>query len=184
MKIWECPGHALVQIVHHRPREWETDSKTGLLVPKLGKLVDHFGNLVHSAFDLLSYEEIWNIITNVGRVQIHTGAYATSGIQTNGTNYIALSNDTLTETAASTTLSNEIVANGLQRAQGTVTLPTGAGTQTTIAKTFTASGSQSAQKGALFSAGVAGTMNHVLAFTQRALANNDTLTCTWTLTIT
>lgn len=183
MRIWEHPGHALVQVAHHRPREWEKDPKTGLLVPKTGPLLDHFGNRKHSAYDLLSYEEIWNVITNVGRAFIHTGAYATSGIQTNGLNYIALSNDTLTETASSTTLSNEIASNGLQRAQGTVVLATGAGTQTTVAKTFTATGTQSAQKGALFSASSGGTMNHVLAFTQRALANGDTLTCTWTLTI-
>ncbi len=129
-------------------------------------------------------ETKYNVITNVGRVQLHTQTYATTGILTNGFNYVALSNDALTENAASTTLSTEIAANGLTRAQGTVTLPTGAGTSTTVAKTFTASGSQSAQKTALFTASSAGVMNHALAFTQRALITGDTLTITFTITIT
>src|SRR6267154_1187514 len=107
----------------------------------------------------------------------------TSGLGANGLNYVALSNDALTETATSTTLSNEIAANGLTRAQGIVVLPTGAGNQTTVDKTFTATGSQSAQKAALFTASSSGTMNHVLAFTQRSLVLNDTLEITYTITL-
>jgi hypothetical protein len=127
-------------------------------------------------------EECDNLITNVGRVQLHTQCYGTAGLLTNGFYYIALSNDTLTETAASTTLSAEIAANGLSRAAGTVTLAAGAGTSTTIAKTFTATGAQSAQKAALFTASSAGVMNHVLAFTQKTLANGESLTVTFTIT--
>ncbi len=131
--------------------------------------------------DVDESEIVWSVITNVGRIQLHKGGYWTSGLPTNGFNFIALSNDALTETATSTTLSTEIAANGLTRAQGTVTLPIGAGNQTTVDKTFTATGAQSAQKAALFDASSVGNMNHALAFTQRALVSTDTLQITFTM---
>lgn len=128
-------------------------------------------------------EVVYNVKTNVGIVFAHTQIYGSSP-GANGLNYIALSNDALTETAASTTLSSEIVANGLSRAQGTITLPTGTGTVTTVDKTFTcATAPQAAQKTALFTAGAAGTMCHVLAFTQRSLQIADTLQVTFSLTL-
>ena len=127
-------------------------------------------------------EECDNLITNAGRIQLHTQCYGTTSLLTNGFYYIALSNDAVGETAASTTLSTEIAANGLSRAAGTVTLPTGSGTSTTISKTFTATGAQSAQKAALFTASSAGVMNHVLAFTSKTLANGESLTVTFTIT--
>lgn len=133
---------------------------------------------------LVGEEVIHNVITNVGRVQLHTQGYGTSGLLTNGFNYVALSNDALTETATSTVLSTEIAANGLSRAQGTVTLPTGSGNQTTVAKIFTcATTSQAAQKAALFTAASSGVMNHALAFTQRTLQVGDTLSITFTITL-
>ncbi len=166
-------GRASMLVSHKRPDNWITDPKTGLLVPDPDsyKLVD-------------DDEEVHNVITNAGRVWMHGQCYGTSGLGTNGLNYIALSNDTLTETSASTTLSTEIAANGLSRAQGTVTLATGSGNQTTIDKTFTcATGAQAAQKAALFSASSSGTMNHALAFTQRSLQVGDTLQTTYTITL-
>jgi hypothetical protein len=132
---------------------------------------------------LLDAEGRWNVITNAGRQFLHKQGYDTTGLGSNGLNWIALSNDTLTETASSTTLSTEIAANGLTRAQGTVTLPTGSGNQTTVVKVFTATGTQSAQKAALFTASSSGTMNHALSFTQRNLINTDTLTVTFTITL-
>jgi hypothetical protein len=137
---------------------------------------------VHRNDGTVEVEECDNLITNAGRIQLHTQCYGTTSLLTNGFCYIALSNDTLTETASSTTLSTEIAANGLSRAIGTVTLPTGSGTQTTISKTFTASGAQSAQKAALFTASSAGVMNHALAFTQKTLASGESLTVTFTIT--
>lgn len=124
----------------------------------------------------------YNVITNAGRDFLHQQGYKDTGLGTNGLNYIALSNDTLTETASSTTLSTEIAANGLSRAQGTYAHTAGTNT-TTISKTFTASGTQSAQKAALFTASSAGTMCHVLAFTQRNLISGDTLAITFTITL-
>lgn len=139
--------------------------------------------IIDENVEVVGEETTYNVITNVGRVFLHTQGYGTSP-GANGLNYIALSNDALTETAASTTLSSEIAANGLARAQGTVTLATGSGTQTTIAKTFTcATAPQAAQKAALFTASSAGTMNHALAFTQRSLQIGDTLAVTFTITL-
>ncbi len=131
--------------------------------------------------EVLSEEVIRNVITTVGRDFIHTQSYGTSPAA-NGLNYIGLSNATLTETSASTTLSSEIAANGLTRVIGTVSHTAGT-TTTTIAKTFTcATAQQAAQKAALFTAVSGGTMNHVLAFTQRTLEIGDTLAVTFTIT--
>lgn len=165
--------HARCRIAHRRATNWIKDPETGLLVPDPSSYVD-----------VDEPEEVENIITDVGLVWIHTQCYGTSGLSSNGLNYIALSNDALTETAASTALSNEIVANGLARTLGTVTLPTGSGNQTIIDKTFTcATAAQSAQKAALFNASSAGTMQHPLAFTQRPLQVTDTIRVTYTLTL-
>lgn len=158
-----------------------SNSKLGdhIVLQRASALIEHRD----SKGNLLSEETVYNVITNSSRVQYHTQCFGTSGLLTNGLNYIGLSNDTLTETSASTTLTNEIVANGLTRAQGTVTLASGAGNQTTISKVFTATGTQAAQKAALFSASSAGIMGHVLAFTQRTLQTDDTLTVTFTITL-
>lgn len=174
-------GRASMRITHRRPTDFKKDVATGLFMPvsESLKIVDRAGVLV----DKEETEEVWNLITNVGRIFLHKQGYDLSGLGSNGLNYIALSNDTVTETGTSTTLSNEITTNGLGRAQGTVTLPTGSGNQTTIDKTFTATGSQSAQKAALFTAASVGTMNHVLGFTQRSLITNDTLEITFTITL-
>ena len=165
-------GRASMMVTHRRPTDFTKDVTSGLLIPdpRSFKMVDE-------------PEVVWNLITNAGRIFLHKQGYDLSGLGANGLNYIALSNDTVTETATSTTLSNEIASNGLTRAQGAVVLPTGSGNQTTVDKTFTATGTQSAQKAALFTASSVGTMNHVLGFTQRALITNDTLQITFTITL-
>lgn len=165
-------GRASMLVTHRRPSDFVKDSATGLFVPDPASYVT-----------VDEPELVWNLITNAGRIFLHTQGYGTTGLESNGFNYIALSNDTVTETAASTTLSNEIVGNGLARAQGVVTLPTGSGNQTTIDKIFTATGAQSAQKAALFTAASSGIMNHVLGFTQRSLLAGDTLQITFTITL-
>lgn len=135
-----------------------------------------------ASYATLSTEDVYNVKTNGGIDFTHTQTYGTSPAA-NGLNYIALSNDTVTETATSTVLSNEIVANGLARAQGTVN-HTAATTTTTVQKVFTcATAPQAAQKAALFTAGAGGTMHHVLGFTQRSLQIADQLDLTFTLTI-
>jgi hypothetical protein len=130
-----------------------------------------------------TFEEVSNLLNNAGRVQAHTQCYATTSLLTNGFNYIGLSNDAGGAAAGHTALASEIAANGLSRAQGTVTLASGSGNQTTVDKTFTASGTQSAQLTALFTAASVGVMNHEAAFTQRNLINTDTIQVTFTITL-
>jgi hypothetical protein len=129
------------------------------------------------------FEEVMNLVLNAGRVQVHKQAYGTTGLATNGFNYIGLSNDAGAPAASDTTLASEIAANGLTRAQGTVTLPTGSGNQTTVDKTFAATGAQSCQKTALFDASSSGNMNHEASFTQRNLITTDTIQITATITL-
>lgn len=132
-------------------------------------------------------QEVLNEITNAGRIRLHTFCYGTSS-RANGLNYIGLSNDGTAPAASDTALTGELTGSGLDRAQGTVTLPTGAGNQTTVQHmfTFTAVGSQAVQKAALFDAAgppVAGVMAHEIQFTGRTLFQNDTLTVTFTISL-
>jgi len=174
------PGATAV-IEHHRPKYLGC-------IPDINfcpaHLADGSRNPAFWEFmDLLASEEVHNVVTTVGRDFIHSQSYAASGLATSGQNYIALSNDTVTETSASTALSNEITVNGLARAQGTVAHTSGTNT-TTVTYTFTcATSSQAAQKAALFTLSSSGVMNHVLGFTQRTLQVADTLTITFTITI-
>jgi hypothetical protein len=156
--------------IHHE-RAYDFDPKTGLYVYRT---VDED-------------EEVLNLITDAGRVRLHTFCYNTAS-RTNGLNYIALTDDGAAPAAGDTTLASELTADGLARAQGTVTLPTGSGNQTTIEKLFAYVGvaSQGVQKTALFDTvgpPPAGVMAHEIIFTQRTLFTNDTLTCTFTLTV-
>jgi hypothetical protein len=156
-------GRARGRVVHRRPTRW-LDAVT----PDPESYVDLF------------VEEVDNLITNAGRDQMHAQGYV--GFDA-AFAFIALSNSALTETATSSALLNEIVANGLSRAIYTAAHTAGTNT-TTLTKTFTCiTASQAAQKAALFTAVSAGIMNHVLAFTQRTLLVGDQLAITFTITI-
>jgi hypothetical protein len=128
-----------------------------------------------------------NLILNAGRVQMHSQCYGTSGLLTNGFNYIALTADTGSPNAGDTSLASELTGSGLGRIQGSVTLASGSGNQTTISNTFTYTGgtSQSVAKTALFTAGYpSGVMNHEILFgSARTLFTSDTLTLTFTITL-
>lgn len=161
----ECAGfgRALVRIEHKRPKTLDS------------------GTVVYE--DASEPIEKWNQITNAGRDFMHQQCYQTSGLGTNGLNYIALTNTAITPAATDTTLSGEIVANGLARAQGTVSHTAGTNT-TTIANTFTCTtAAQAAQATALFTASSAGTMNHELTFSQRSLQIGDQLIVSFTITL-
>lgn len=160
------PG-AIVRIEHFRPYDY--DPTTGLFL-----------------YHPVDEQEVHNILTNTGRVQLHDFMYGTTP-RANGFNYIGLSNDGAAPNATDATLTSELTGNGLDRAQGTVTPPVGAGNQTTISHTFVylGGGSQAIQKAALFDVAgppPAGIMNHEILFTTRTLFQNDTLVCTFTCT--
>jgi hypothetical protein len=155
----------------HVERAYDFDEKHGLWMRRQEE-EDVFGH---------------NLILNAGRVTMHTQMYGTSGILTNGFNYIGLAASSNSPVATDTTLSStqtgELSGNGLTRTQGLVTLPTGSGTMTTIANTFTYTGSsQAIGSTALFTASSLGIMNHEINFTIRTLFTNDTLTLTFTIT--
>ncbi len=166
-------ARAKLHVSHARP--YDFDEKRGIY---LYRTVDE--------------SESFNLVTNAGRVGIHTYIYGTSTqrgaaspvVASVGLNYIGLSNDSGVAAAGDTTLASELSGSGLDRVQGTVTLPTGSGTITTIATTFTFSGaSQAVQKTALFDAASVGRMAHEILFTQRTLTTNDTLTLTFQITL-
>jgi hypothetical protein len=166
-------GRASMLVEHRRPQAWiETDG--GVLVPDIG------------SYTLVDEPEIvWNQITNSGRDFLHLQGYGSSGLGSNGLNYIGLTNASISPSPTDTSLSGEITTNGLARAQGTYAHTAGTNT-TTISYTFTASGTQSCQAAALFTAAgppVSGIMNHELTFTQRSLISGDTLAVTYTITL-
>jgi hypothetical protein len=163
---------ARVLVQHSRPYDY--DEKTGLWHRRV-----------------LDEQEAWNIVTDAGRRRIHTYLYGAGGQRAglgSGLNYIALTNDAAAPAAGDTSLASELTnigAPGLGRALGIVTLPVGAGTQTTVQNvfTFTAAGPQSVQKTALFDDPSTGTMAHEIQFAQRTLFLNDTITVTFTITL-
>ncbi len=125
----------------------------------------------------------YNLVTNAGLNWLADIMSNTSTPSVNAQcNYIGLTNTGITPGASDTTLSGEIAVNGLSRAQATYAHTSNATTYT-LAKTFTASGAQSAQAGAVFTASSSGTMCFEDTFTSASLQTNDTLTVTWTITI-
>lgn len=136
-------------------------------------------------------EEVPNLILDGGRVALHTYIYGTTaqrtsaGLSGGGFNYIALTDNASAPAAGDTTLTAELVGNGLTRGLGTVTLPTGSDTVTTVARLFTYSGGspQSIQKTALFDAVAAGRMAHEILFTQRTLNTGDAITISFQVTV-
>lgn len=125
-----------------------------------------------------------NLLTNGGRDFFHAQVYTNTSAGTIGGNYIAVTTDTGAPAAGDTTLTSEITTNGLGRAQATTRTHSAGTNTTTLAITFTASGTHTAvQKAALFNASSAGTMTHENTFTPVTLATNDTLQVSWTLTL-
>ena len=155
---------ARLEVKHLRPYDY--DEKSGLWL-----------------YREIHREEAYNLVSDTGRVQLHTFCYGTAS-RANGFNFIALSNDGTAPAVGDTTLTGELSGNVLTRAQGKVTLPTGNGTVTTIARTFTYTGaSQQVQKTALFDLVALGVMNHEILFTPRTLLLNDQLAMTFSVTL-
>jgi hypothetical protein len=135
-------------------------------------------------------EEYGNILTDGGRVTLHTYIYGTDAQRTaqnlgQGLHFVALTNNASAPSAGDVTLTGEISADGLERVIGTVSLPTDVGTLTQVQNvfTYTGGGTQSVQKTALFDAITAGNMAHEILFTQRTLATSDTLTLIFSITL-
>jgi hypothetical protein len=130
------------------------------------------------------YHEGHNLITNAGKDFIAQQIGGSSGLATNGANYIALSSNTDAPAAGDTTLAGEITTGGLARSQGDYAHTNGQNTFT-VTETFTASATHSnIQKAGLFTASSGGTMVAENTFSSVTLADGDQLTITWTITLT
>lgn len=131
-----------------------------------------------------------NIVTDAGLVAIHTFIYGTAAQRTaaslgSGMHFVGISNDGTAPAAGDTSLAGELSGDGLDRVEGTVVLPTGSGTLTTVENVFTYTGvpAQGVQKAALFDALSGGNMAHEATFSPRTLGNGDTLTITFNITL-
>lgn len=130
-----------------------------------------------------------NLLTDAGRDWMHDQVYVNDGTPaaTRGAGYIASTESSITPAVGNTTLTGEIVANGLSRADATTKNHSAGTNSTTIEHTFTASGAfTSVLASALFNAASTGTMPHIANFATGSglLATNDTLKITWTLQLT
>lgn len=126
---------------------------------------------------------VHNLLTDDGRDFLHVQGYETTGLTTNGGNYIALTTNSDAPADADSDLTGEIVADGLERAQATVSHTPGDNTSTLV-NTFTATDAHTGvQKSGIFSAAAAGTLVHEATFASVNLQNNDQLQVTWTITL-
>lgn len=122
-----------------------------------------------------------NLVTNAGFDAI-SSQIANTATQAAACNYIALSNDAAAPAAGDTAVASEITTNGLARAQGTYNHT--AGTKVfTVSKVFTFTGTQASQKAGLLNAASTGTLCSENTYTQVTGNSGDTLTVTWTWTL-
>jgi hypothetical protein len=126
-------------------------------------------------------ETTHNLLTNAGK-DVIASAVSNTATQAAACNYIALTNTAITPAVGDTTLSGEIASNGLSRAQATYAHTGGTSTYTLV-KTFTATATQASQAAGVFNASSSGSMCFENTYTQVTLNNTDTLTVTWTITL-
>lgn len=132
-------------------------------------------------YTLFYHDESSNVITTIGLNWIEDQLGDSPG--TDPAKWIALSNDG-TSLASWTKLPNEINASGMTRAVGAYA-STGDGVWTIIA-TFTATGAVTVQTTGLHWVVTAESDSNLMAandFTSVTLATDDTLTITWTITL-
>jgi hypothetical protein len=130
-----------------------------------------------------------NVMTEDGELLYHTMNFTDAST---GTNWIALSQSTITPARANTTLTGEILVGdglGFERAQATTRTYNSATSTTTLSKTFTASGSiTSILASALWNktqGGVGEKMAQIANFSTGSglLVTGDQLAVTWTATL-
>jgi hypothetical protein len=124
-----------------------------------------------------------NLLTQVGRDDIHNGMYANASGGQSAFNYMAVTSSTVTPATNDTTLDAEITTGGLIRIQATTRTHTVSTNTTLIEQTFTATATFTAvQASGIFDAVTTGTMGHENTFTPANLEIDDTLTVSWTIT--
>jgi hypothetical protein len=154
-------------------REWVSNPKGNITAPDGSK----------GYYKPWEVQKVHNLLTDAGRDFLHQQGYETSGLGSNGSNYIALTTNSDAPADGDTTLTDEITTGGLSRSQGTVSHTAGQNT-TSITKTFTATATHTAvQKGGLFTAASSGTLVHEAPFSAVNLVSNDQLKVSWVVTI-
>ena len=135
-------------------------------------------------------KDVPNVLTNGGKDAFHNALYVNPTATIAPFNYIAVSTQTGTPAATVTTLTGEVSTNGLNRAQaGTSGQDTRSHTNgqntSTLRHQFTATGAVSGIRvSGLFNAASLGTLSHAAVMdNSRTVADQDTLTVTWTLTL-
>lgn len=148
----------------------------------------HFDNWVtitarHADGTVFAERKVHNLVTNAG-FDLISKAVSDTATQPAACNWIAVTNTAITPGAGDTTLSGEISTNGLGRsgAQGTFAHTNGQQTYT-VTRVFTASGTQASQATGLFNASSTGTLCYEATYTQVTVNSGDTLTVTWTVTL-
>ena len=124
--------------------------------------------------------EVENLVTNAGFAQLALLAGDATAVPFT---YLAVGTSATAPAVTDTTLTAEVVTNGLERAAGTVSRVTTTVTNDTykITYTWTASGSVTVEEVGVFNAASAGTMlSHALT-TTKAVTSGETLTGTYTL---
>jgi len=178
-------GYSIFGVQGLRPYDLKTNSSfeiTGWVqvdVVRNGKLIYH--------------EENRNLITNMGKnilaKQLFANGNASAKTNPNGTMFIALTSWTGASNATQTTLTAEIIVNGLQRATSTYNYINSTSSTIILRKLFTASGTFTAvQQAGLFNvppSGAAATTGllAVNTFSSVNLVANDQITITWTITL-
>ena|SRR2546422_8334677 len=166
------------------------DIPKGQITVKIRRFIPHDDGIVILPHDGTTghYQE-WktieedkaNLFTNAGHDFIAQQLYATSGLSTNGANWVALSDDTVIPAVTDTVVAAEITTNGLQRSQGTYAHTIGTNV-TTITKTFTATATQSSRKAGLLLASVDSTLVNENTYGPVTLNNGDQIQIIWTIT--
>lgn len=125
-----------------------------------------------------------NLLTTDGRDFFHQQVYINTAAGTRGANYLAVTTDSGAPAAGDTTLTGEIAAGGLARADSTTKTHADNGNSSTIEHEWTASASHTnVQKCALFNNSSGGTMTHEGTFTAASLISGDKLKVTYVLNL-
>jgi len=155
---------------------WRNDVKVANAKVEVHVLVGHY-----RSGTLLSLDHHAGVVTTIGLNWIED--QLGDSPSTSPADYISCSNNATSPSAAWTQIPDEIAANGLTRAQGTYA-STGDGTWT-IEYAFSVTGTQSVRLYGL-QYGASGDNNLLCSDTSsvKNCENGDTLTVTWTITVT
>ena len=146
-----------------------------------------YGNIVSNTTSVITIDQWWTVADAVGTTPASTNALqiAPGGIA--AARFIALTTNSSAASASNTTLTSEITTAGCGRALGTYAHTYGQSTLT-LTKAFSVTGTLSAIHraglfAALTSAGADPMLYETVLNVDATVANGDTLTCTWTFTL-